>query len=357
MRSMFRACSAFAVVAVTALGSYAHADALKIGYSDWPGWSTLDVAKEKGFFKEAGVDVELVWMEYLPSMDAFSAGKVDAVTMTNGDAMVTGSNGKKGKCIVLTDYSDGNDMVVGKPGIESFKDLKGKKVGLELNLVENLLFLKGLEANGMTEADVTLTNVPTNDTPQALASGGVDVIAAWYPVAGQALKQVAGSKPLFTSAQALGLIYDGIYVSPESLAAHHDEWMKVVQVYFKTVAYIKDPATHDEAVKIMAAHVQADPAAYDKNLKGTHLLDLEDNLSAYKKGDGLDSIYGSSKVANEFNVKHGVYKESQDIDSYLTPAFVKMAKGGMTGAVEKGKDAVEKGVDKGVDKMKDMMGK
>jgi len=324
--------SALVMSVVATCAGFAHsvqADTLKIGYSDWPGYSTMDVAKEKGFFKEEGVDVELVWMEYLPSMEAYAAGKVDAVTMTNGDAMVTGATGKMSKCVALLDYSDGNDMIVGKPGIASFKDLKGKKVGLELNLVENLLFLRGLEANGMKEEDVTLVNVPTNDTPQALASGGVDAIGAWYPVAGQALKQVAGSKPLFTSADAKGLIYDGIYVSPESLASHRADWVKVVKAYIKAVNYIKDPATHMDAVKIMASHVQVNPNDYAKNMAGTHLLDLKENLEHFKKGSDLMSIYGSGKVANEFNVKHAVYKDSQPAGAYLDPSLIKEIAGSM----------------------------
>jgi len=325
-----RALRSIVVAALTLLlpgGSLPAAEPLKIGYSDWPGWVAWEVAIQKGFFKQAGVDVEFVWFEYLPSMDAYSAGKIDAVTVTNGDAMVTGANGKTSSCIVLTDFSEGNDMIVGKPGIMSFKDLKGKKVGLELNLVENLLFLKGLESNGMTEEDVTLVNVPTNETPQALAAGGVDAIAAWYPVAGQALKQVAGSKPLFTSADAKGLIFDGVYVSKESLAKRRGDWMKVVQVWFKTIEFIKNPATHDEAVKIMAGKTQTPPEEYEKNLKGTHLLDLKENLEAYEKSDNLMSVYGSSRVANEFNVKHGVYKTPQDIASYLDSSLVKEVAG------------------------------
>jgi len=308
---------------VCSLGATALAEPLKIAYSDWPGWVTLDVAKEKGFFKDAGVEVELVWMEYLPSMEALAAGKVDAVTMTNGDAMVTGATGKPSTCIVLTDFSDGNDMIVAKPGIESFKDLKGKRVGLELNLVEHLLFLKGLEANGMKEEDVTLVNVPTNETPQALSSGGVDAIGAWYPVAGQALKQVAGSTAIYTSADAKGLIYDGIFVTKESLAARRDDWKKVVAAYVKTVDYIQDPATRADAVKIMAARVQVDPAEYEPNMKGTHFLNLEGNLKAMTKGDGLDSVYGSSKVADAFNIKYGVYKDAQDVDSYFDSSLLK----------------------------------
>ena len=60
----------------------AQAEPLKIGYSDWPGWVAWEVAIEKGMFKEAGVEVEFEWFDYVASMDAFAAGKLDAVTMT-----------------------------------------------------------------------------------------------------------------------------------------------------------------------------------------------------------------------------------------------------------------------------------
>lgn len=296
---------------------------LKIGYSDWPGWVAWEVAIQKGFFKEAGVDVEFTWFEYGPSMEAFSAGKIDAVTITNGDALVTGANGRPSTAIVLTDYSNGNDMIVGKPGIASLKDLKGKKVGLELNLVEHLLLLKGLEMNGMTEADVQLVNFPTNETPQALASGGVDAVGAWYPVSGQALKQVAGSKPLFTSADAPGLIYDAVYVGRESLVSRRDDWKKVVAVWGKTVEFIKNPATKDEAIKIMAARVNVAPEEYAKSMAGTYLLDLEGNLKHLKEADGLDSLLGSGKAADAFNTKNKVYKDAQDVKSYIDDSLVK----------------------------------
>ena len=64
---------------------------LKLAYSDWPGWTAFAIAQEKGWFKDAGVDVELLWFEYGPSMEAYSAGKVEAVMVTNGDALVTGA--------------------------------------------------------------------------------------------------------------------------------------------------------------------------------------------------------------------------------------------------------------------------
>ena len=95
---------------------------LKIAFSDWPGWTAFEIPIQKGWFKEAGVDVKFEWFEYTPSMEAFAAGKVDAVMMTVGDALVTGAPGARSVGILVTDYSNGNDMIVAKPGI---KDLKG----------------------------------------------------------------------------------------------------------------------------------------------------------------------------------------------------------------------------------------
>src|SRR6187397_1607265 len=157
---------------------------LKIAYSDWPGWVAWEVAIQKGWFKEAGVNVEFKWFDYVPSMDAFTANKVDAVAVTNGDALVTGSGGGKSVCIVANDYSDGNDMIVAKPGIKSMTDLKGKKIGVEVGFVDHLLLLNALKANKMTEKDVKIVNVKTDDTPNALKSGTVDAIGAWQPNSG-----------------------------------------------------------------------------------------------------------------------------------------------------------------------------
>ena len=300
----------------------ASAEPLTVGYSDWPGWVAWQVAIDKGWFKEAGLDVKFQWFDYSASMEAFAAGKIDANCMTNGDTLVTGAGGGKGIMILLTDYSNGNDQLVAKPGIKSIADLKGKKVGLELGFVEHLLLLEGLQKAGMTESDVTLVNSKTNETPQVLASGQVDAIGAWQPIAGQAAKALPGSRPVYTSADAPGLIYDVVAVNPASLKARRDDWMKLIKIWDRVVKYINDPATQDDAVKILAARVGLEPDAYKPLLKGTRLLDLAEGKKVFEKADGLGSLYGSTVIANDFNVKNEVYKDSQDVDSYIDPSLI-----------------------------------
>jgi NitT/TauT family transport system substrate-binding protein len=298
---------------------------LTIGYSDWPGWVAWQVAIDKGWFKEAGVDVSFEWFDYSASMDAFAAGKIDANLMTNGDTLATGAGGGKGIMILLTDYSSGNDIIIGKPSIKSIKDLKGKKVGIEVGVVEHLLLVHALKEAGMSEKDVKLVNAKTNETPQVLASGQVDAVGAWQPVAGEAMKGLPGSKPLYTSAKAPGLIYDVLAASPASLSAHKDDYGKIIKVWDRVVHYINDPKTQADAVVIMSKRVGLTPEEYLPLLKGTHLLDLAAGKATFKKGDGLDSLYGSTKNADKFNVANEVYKEAQKVDSYIDPSLTAAA--------------------------------
>lgn len=304
-----------------AMGSAWAGAPLKIGYSDWPGWVAWQVAIDKGWFKEAGVDVQFEWFDYVASMDAFTAGKIDGVAVTNGDALVLASGGAKNVMIQLTDYSNGNDMIVAKPGIKSIKDLKGKKIGLETGFVEHLMLLNALEKAGMKESDVTIVNTKTNETPQALASGDLAAIAAWQPNSGEAIKRVPGAKPIYSSANEPGLIYDVLTVNPASLASRKADWQKVVKVWDKVVTYINDPKTQPDAVKIMAARVGLKPEAYLPLLKGTKLLNLAEGKKVFVKADGFKSLYGSSKIADSFNVKNGVYKQAQDLEKAIDPSL------------------------------------
>ena len=116
---------------------------LHLGYSDWPGWVAWQVAIDKGWLTQAGLEVKFEWFDYSASMEAFAAGKLDGDCVTNGDALVMGAGGARNVAVLVTDFSNGNDMIVARPGIHSLKDLKGKKVGIEVGLVEHLLLVDG----------------------------------------------------------------------------------------------------------------------------------------------------------------------------------------------------------------------
>jgi len=314
------AAATIAAIGILTTGSL-QAEPLRVGYSDWPGWVAWEIALEKGWFEEAGVDIQFFWMDYVASMDSYVAGNLDGVCMTNGDALVTGATGKPSVAIIINDYSNGNDMLIARPGIASVKDLKGKKIGLEEGFVSHLFAIKALEMNGLSADDVEIVNTPTNETPQVLASGAVDAISAWQPSSGQALKTVSGATALFTSKDVPGIIYDLLYVSAESLEENRDEWAKVVGVWYRVVEFINDEAHFDEALQILAKRVSLKPEEYEPFFEGTYILSLQESIESWKKTDELSSIFGSSELVNTFNVEYGVYDERVDVAKYLDPSL------------------------------------
>ena len=295
---------------------------ITIGYSDWPGWVAWQVAIEKGFFQEAGVNVEFKWFDYSASMSAFSANQLDAVSVSNGDNLVIASGGTKGIMIMATDYSAGNDVIIAKNGINSIQELKGKQIAVEKGLVDHHLLNTALSDAGIAHTDVNLVNAVTNELPQVFSSPDVAAIAVWQPVANQALKAVAGSKIIYSSQDKPGLIYDTLTVNMTHLSAHKEEWKKIIQVWDKTVKYINDPATRPDALAIMAKRVGLEADQYAQFIEGTHLLDLAANKKVFEKSNNFDSLYGSSYHVNEFNFKNGVYTQKVDVDGVIYPELV-----------------------------------
>jgi NitT/TauT family transport system substrate-binding protein len=85
---------------------------------------------------------------------------------------------------------------------------------------------------------------------------------------------------------------------------------------------VRDPATQAEAVKIMAAKVGVKPEEYAAAMPGTFFLSLADAKKRFVKGDGLDSLYGSTKTADDFNVANKVYAAPQPVDEYIEPSLI-----------------------------------
>ena len=100
----------------------------------------------------------------------------------------------------------------------------------------------------------------------------------------------------------------------------------MVKVWYKIADYIRDEENLDDALKILSARVKVSPEEYEPFLKGTYILSLDEALKRWEKADGLGSVYGSTKVANDFNLKFKVYEKSQDVDKFLDPSFTKALK-------------------------------
>ena len=300
------------------------AEPISIGYSDWPGWVAWDIADQKGFFKAEGANVKLTWFPvYTDSLNAFAAGQVDANCQTWGDSMGPLAQGVKMKAVLVNDNSAGNDAMIAAPGINSVKDLKGKRVATELGTVDHFLMLKALEANGMTEKDVQFTNIKVQDCPAAMIAKRVDAAVVWEPSLSKILKDVKGSKKIFSSKDVPGSIPDLLVIKSDIAEKRPDDVQKIVNAWYKAIDWWK--ANPDAAVKIMAARTDTPVAEYQDFVKGTRIFSAPQSAEAMQKSDKLTSLYTSGQSVAQFLVKAEQVPAVPDYAAAIEPKFVDAA--------------------------------
>ena len=147
---------------------------------DWfinPDHAPLIIAKEKGFFIAAGLDVKLIAPSD-PSMPPklVAAGKADLAVSYQPQLHVQVDQGLPLIRIATLVSTPLNSLVVLKDGpIKSIKDLKNKKIGFSVGGFEDALLSVMLNKYGLSLKDVTLINVNFSLSP-SIVSGKVDAV-------------------------------------------------------------------------------------------------------------------------------------------------------------------------------------
>ncbi|WP_424931276.1 ABC transporter substrate-binding protein [Amaricoccus macauensis] len=151
---------------------------------DWfinPDHGPIILADEKGFFAEAGLEVEIV-----PPADPAdppkmaAAGRADLAVSYQPQLHLQIHQGLPLKRVGTLVATPLNCLLVQEDGpIESIADLKDKKVGYSVSGVEEAILGSLLKANGLTMDDVELINVNWALSP-SLMSGQVDAVIGAY---------------------------------------------------------------------------------------------------------------------------------------------------------------------------------
>ena len=171
----FTLAAAFALLAQPALA----ADKLTL-ILDWfvnPDHSPIIVAQEKGFFKDEGLQVEIV----APADPAdppklVAAGQADLAITYQPQLHLQVHEGLPLKRIGTLIATPLNCLMVRADGpVQQIADLKGKKIGYSVSGVEDALVSAMLKTAGLTLADVQMINVNWSLTP-ALMTGQVDAV-------------------------------------------------------------------------------------------------------------------------------------------------------------------------------------
>ena len=158
----------------------------KVAWSIYVGWMPWDYAQQSGILKKwadkYGITIKLTQIDYIESINQYTAGKFDGCVMTNMDMLtIPAAGGVDSTALIVGDYSNGNDGVVLKGDGKKLADIKGQSVNLVELSVSHYLLARGLESVGLAERDIKVVNTSDADIVGAFATPGVTATVTWKP--------------------------------------------------------------------------------------------------------------------------------------------------------------------------------
>jgi NitT/TauT family transport system substrate-binding protein len=278
--------------------AHAHAaDKIRILCPTWSGYAPIFVAADLGYFKKAGLEVEIRFDDERPDVMAAMERKdieMDLRTVGEYQGRPRDEN-TPGVLIGTIDESLGGDGVVADGAVKSVADLKGKTVASELNIPARLLLQLELHKQNMTLADLKLKEIATADSVAVFADPSLAAVATYQPYLSQVLKVDASRKPkeIVSSSDYPGYITDVMIVRREDLAANPAKYRNFLVGIYKAVNYFK--TNQDEFIKLAAPHFNLSPADFKASIDGsltyTDLATSQDLLGAPGKPGKLFGIF------------------------------------------------------------------
>ena len=215
----------------------------------WFGHVPLMVAIDRGYFKDAGLDVEL--KPIVKSSDRMLALTQGGIQWTNTGVLSVIVEMAKGNdsfyWFANVDDSPGAEGLVVQPGINGIKDLKGKKIAVTLASGAEITLYYLLKEAGLALGDVRVVPMAANEIVAAFANKNIDAYCVWEPAFSDGQKAVPGSKVLATDKDTP--IYrkfktasapDVVVIRKDLVDKHPETAKKLIAAYFKGVKLTKE---------------------------------------------------------------------------------------------------------------------
>ncbi|HEY0684798.1 MAG TPA: ABC transporter substrate-binding protein [Steroidobacter sp.] len=287
----------------------------------WPGSYWVDIAWDKGWFRDAGLTVERVDVNgrYFESMHAVNAGELHGMGFTQYDLVRHVAAGNDLAGIIAIDYSEAAEGLIARPGIRRLRDLRGKKLALHRGTYLEYLLSVVAERERVKLDDITLIERFGDEAIQDFIAGRVDAVLMWEPFVSEA--KAAGGVQILSAADVPGLTYSVFTMRRDFIESHPREVEALVQVWHRAERFIRDHPI--DACEIVARLSKETEPYVQELLRTDRVLDVADNGRAFSYAAGFESLHGSWRRMNDFMIDRGLAARRVDSPAHLDSRFIR----------------------------------
>jgi ABC-type nitrate/sulfonate/bicarbonate transport system substrate-binding protein len=196
------------------------------------------IARERGLFREEGLEPELVFIRAGLTPQVLLAGGVDFATATGTGISAAVSGAEVRLIYALTDRTSFD--LIANPGITSVQQLRGKRVGVSgVGSLAEILTRQVLVANQVPPEQVTLLPLGSSDiTYIALKAGTIDATMLQIPQKFFALDE--GFRKIAAGADVYRAVMGGLTTTKATLSDRPELVMKMIRATNRAVRLMKN---------------------------------------------------------------------------------------------------------------------
>jgi NitT/TauT family transport system substrate-binding protein len=286
--------------------------ALRIGTNVWIGSEPLYLARELGHLNPKAVQL----VEYPSASEVLRAYRneaIDGMVISLDELFGLAVDGLQPRIILVVDVSHGADVVVGRPGMRTMSDLKGKRIAVESSALGAFVLSRALALNGMQASDVNVVHLESNEQPSAFEKGRVDGAVTFDPYRAQFLR--AGATTLFDSTRIPGEIVDLLAVRATVFEKQREAIQALLSGWFDAIDYMKSEPM--DAARRMGIRQQTTAEQFLEAQQGLHIPSREENLRMLGGATPELAITGRRLMALMVDAK--LLRAGLEIEGVLAP--------------------------------------
>ena len=195
------------------------------------------VARERGFFREEGLDVELIVMQAIQTIQATLGNSLQFASAT-GTAVSSAVRGAEMRVVLAVTDRPSFDLIA-QPSITSVQQLRGKKIGSGgVGSLAEILARQILIAHGIRPEEVAiLATGPSHVTYLALKAKVIDAAPLQMPLTFTA--QDEGFRKLVDAGDVYRAVQGGLATTKTMLSEQPELVTKVVRAMMRAIRLIK----------------------------------------------------------------------------------------------------------------------
>jgi len=277
-------------------------DVIRLGNLKFAHYGAVSYMKELAPKYKLKIE-ERVFAKGIDINPAIVAGEIDASAAALDAAIAGRAAGVP--IVVVAGFARGGARLVVRSdaGIQSLKDLKGKKVGVARGGAQELLLLAELAKAGLTWSDkpgkdVLVLYLPFPDLNQALMAKNIDAMCQSEPYSSQAINRKFGVELLKPYDTPIGEPIRALVITEKLYKERRDVAQRFLLCFVEaTKKFIDEPKTAEKFVREVMFKNQITPEDYQDAI-GNSPFSYDITLQHVQITTDLMAKYGVGKMAN-----------------------------------------------------------